>query len=373
MDDISKKESDAYIAVISEVKPHPNADKLELAMIKNWQCVIAKDTFKPGDKVLFIQPDAMILPPDESMPCDWAEGIRRYLGSRGRVKIVALRGEISNGIIVDINAQSFRQYIEAAFAKKTDVELLEDTAKSIETVGDSICILLGISHYTPPIPQCLDAKTSILPNGVEKSDEINFQSLDTDDLHLGEVVLVTRKMDGSSAMIYYNPDTDEIEMCSRSMNLYTDRDNNYTIALRPYVEQVKALGKFYGEPIAVRGEVCGNNINSHKCNKDAKLPLGFYMYGIRFPQNTDPAMRFGRWQSGRHFTDINKKLIELGCMPIPTVPVLGETTITMEQLRAWENAPVEDGEGVVVNGTWDSHSQTSSYKAKSALYYAAMK
>lgn len=363
-------EQDAYITTISEIKPHPNADKLELAMIKNWQCVIAKGSFKVGDKVLYIQPDAMILPPVEGVVSDWAEGIRRYLGSRGRVKIITLRGEISNGIIVDIENPLFK----SSFAELLDSKCMPFMdISNIESYADMICDILGIGHYTPPIPQCMEAKSTSMPVGVEKSDETNFQSLDTKDLHLGETVLVTRKMDGSSGTLYYNPNTDELSIHSRSLSMYLDKDNNYTVAMRPYIEQVKALANYYKEPIAIRGEVCGNGVNSHKCNKDAKLPLGFYMYGIRFPEQTDTALKYGNWKSGRHFTDINKKLIELGMSPIPTVPILGEAVITMEQLRAWENAPVEDGEGVVVNGTWLGKQQTASYKAKSALYYAAMK
>lgn len=149
--------------------------------------------------------------------------------------------------------------------------------------------------------------------------------------------------------------------------------NNYTVAMLPLKDATVALGKFYGEPIAIRGEVCGNGMNGHKANKDAKLPLCFYVYGVRFPQNTDPAIRFGRWKSGRHFLDVVGQARKLGFTEISTVKSLGEFTITRELLREWETAPAEDGEGIVVNGAWDNKCGTSSYKVKSAYYYAAMK
>lgn len=370
---VPPKEIDAYIAEISGILQHPNADRLEIATIRNWRSVVGKGEFTPGDVILYVQPDAMINKPNEANDMSWAEGIRTYLGKNGRVKIVNLRGEISNGLIVKLS--TIKDYLinraeEAGLITKSPTDFIS-WVKELDSL--MLCSLLGITHYVAPVPQCLEARSVGMPLGVEKSDETNFQSLRESDLHIGETVLVTRKMDGMSATLYYNPNTDELSMHSRSMNLYMDKDNSYTIAMRPYIEHVKEMARHFGEPFAIRGEVCGAGANAHKVNEDAKKPLGFYMYGTRSPENADSALRYGRWKSGRHFLDVNKILVEHGFTPIPTVPVLGETIITMDKLREWENAPASLGEGVVVNGTWESNCSTSSYKAKSALYYAAMK
>lgn len=405
------KTKDAYIAEINDIKPHPNADKLELAYIKGWQCIVGKGEFKVGDKVLYIQPDAVIyetmLHPTVnagvfseedaakitgSLTNKWTEGVRRYLAKNGRVKIVTLRGELSNGLIVKLddikddfvnNAavdlalcgreklnDKFEIEVQAGknfFAKRDIVTSVTDCEPWL------LQDVLGIGHYTPPIPQDLSAKSAGMPTGVEKSDEENYQSLDEKDLHIGEQCLATRKMDGSSGTIYYDPKTDTFDIYSRSLCLKQECVNNYTVAMLPLKDATIALGKFYGEPIAIRGEVCGNGMNGHKANKDAKLPLCFYVYGVRFPQNTDPAIRFGRWKSGRHFLDVVGQARKLGFTEISTVKSLGEFTITRELLKEWETAPAEDGEGIVVNGAWDNKCGTSSYKVKSAYYYAAMK
>lgn len=405
------KTKDAYIAEINDIKPHPNADKLELAYIKGWQCIVGKGEFKVGDKVLYIQPDAVIYETMShpkvnagifseedaakitgSLTNKWTEGIRRYLAKSGRVKIVTLRGELSNGLIVKLDD------IKDDFVNNAGVDLalcgrekLNDkfeielqAGKNFLAKRDIVTAatdcepwllqeVLGIGHYTPPIPQDLSAKSSGMPTGVEKSDEENYQSLDEKDLHIGEQCLATRKMDGSSGTIYYDPKTDTFDIYSRSLCLKQECVNNYTVAMLPLKDTTIALGKFYGEPIAIRGEVCGNGMNGHKANKDAKLPLCFYVYGVRFPQNTDPAVRFGRWKSGRHFLDVVGQARKLGFTEISTVKSLGEFTITRELLKEWETAPAEDGEGIVVNGAWDNKCGTSSYKVKSAYYYAAMK
>ena len=51
----------AYITVIDEIKPIPNADKIELARVGGWQVVVSKaDNYKVGDKVIYIEIDSKV-------------------------------------------------------------------------------------------------------------------------------------------------------------------------------------------------------------------------------------------------------------------------------------------------------------------------
>lgn len=353
--------ADAYIANVNFVKPHPNADRLEFAYIRNWQCVVGKGEIQKGDTVLFVQPDAFIPATlDGGLTNTWADGVRAYLaGSKHeRVKCAKLRGENSFGLIVTLDK------LQGDWENNWAV--LHPNGEPAPDIKEADVVLLakvlGIEHYVAPIPQDLNAKSVGLPMGVEKSDEVNFQALDDDHLHLGETVLATRKMDGSSGTLYYNPNTDVLSVHSRSLNLKLECQNNYTNAMLPLADAIKALANFYGEPMAIRGEVCGNGINANKSNIDSSGPLGFYVYGVRFPENEDFRARMGFWKSGRHFTDVVAKAEELGYNNLKTVPLLGEHVITKELLTAWQNAPRKDGEGIVVNG------ETFSYKIRSAEY-----
>ena len=357
--------TDAYITEIGFIKPWPTtfkdgtplpenmrSDNLELAYIKNWQCVIKKGEFTRGEKVLYIQPDAQIA--KEGTP--WADGIRSYLSGSGRVKIAVIRKQISNGIILKLSEV-------ADFLDENDV-----------------CGSLKIKHYEAPAPQCLEAKSGNLPPGIEKSDEENYQSLDDAELRLGEKALMTRKIDGSSAIIYFHPEEDEIRICSRSMELRPELDNNYTKACRPYFDSVRALAKMINSPVCIRGEVYGNGLNANKANLDAKKPLGFAVYGVRLPERFDDlGVRYGCWGSDWHFTKLNDLLAEAEekgfgkqLKRFETVPVLGEVVITKELLEEYEQKPAEDGEGVVFNFTY-CDGLPRSYKDKSAAYYAKMK
>jgi len=90
---------DATIEIISEVIPHPNADRLDLAKVLGFQCVVPKNQYKQGDMVIYIRPDS-VLPTDP-----WAEEYRKY--SPKRVKSVKIRQIWSEGIIVPLTILNF--------------------------------------------------------------------------------------------------------------------------------------------------------------------------------------------------------------------------------------------------------------------------
>ncbi len=81
----------ASIELISEINCHPNADKLELAKVLGYTCIVEKGKYKMGDAVVLIQPDTVL--PNEP----WAEMFKKR-GSR--VKALRLRNIWSFGTLV---------------------------------------------------------------------------------------------------------------------------------------------------------------------------------------------------------------------------------------------------------------------------------
>jgi RNA ligase (TIGR02306 family) len=83
----------ASIELISEINCHPNADKLDLAKVLGYTCIVEKGKYKMGDAVVLIQPDTVL--PNEP----WAEMFKK----RGnRVKAIRLRGHFSFGIVMPL-------------------------------------------------------------------------------------------------------------------------------------------------------------------------------------------------------------------------------------------------------------------------------
>ena len=64
------------VSKIQKVLPHPNAERLELAHVKGWQCVVPKSRYAPGNLVTYI-------PPDSVLPAELSDrlGITKYLSN----------------------------------------------------------------------------------------------------------------------------------------------------------------------------------------------------------------------------------------------------------------------------------------------------
>lgn len=151
---------------IENIKPHPNADKLELAVIGGWQVVVGKGSMSEGQLVTYVPPDAIV-------PSHHAErwGVAKYL-SNGRVRAVKLRGEPSYGFAVPAEGEEGRNSAEA----------------------------LGITKYQPPMKfSCGDSEAEH-PAFTQYTDVENLRHY-TDVLDRGEEVVVTEKIHGTNSRI----------------------------------------------------------------------------------------------------------------------------------------------------------------------------
>jgi len=90
---------------VNEVKPHPNADRLDVIQVLGFQLAVQRDLYRVGDSVVFFPPDILI-------PSSVAEalGTQRYLKhsvypgdekkSQCRVGAIRIRGEASFGFVI---------------------------------------------------------------------------------------------------------------------------------------------------------------------------------------------------------------------------------------------------------------------------------
>lgn len=116
-----------FVSLIDEIKPIQGADKIELCVVKGWECIIPVNTYKVGDIVICATTDAVI-------PLELSESLNvtRYLRSNSRVKTVKLRGVYSECLIIPL---SFAQ-------SKTKKKL---------GVGSDVMDILGVYKYEPPV------------------------------------------------------------------------------------------------------------------------------------------------------------------------------------------------------------------------------
>jgi RNA ligase (TIGR02306 family) len=243
---------DATIEIISEVKAHPDADRLDLVKILGFQCVTQKGLYKGGEKIVYIRPDAVL--PIEP----WTEEYRKY--SPKRIKAVKLRGEFSEGIIV-----RFEQL-------PVDLSNLQ--------VGSDVSEQIGVVHYEAPQPQDLQAK-GYLPVGIGPTDEIRFENI-IDELPFGSIVDVTSKVDGQSCSFYYNIETDEFGVLGRNLEMKLDAVNNYTAHVARYNIKNKLIDycKKHNVSLCIRGESFGQGIQSSGNNPHSQKPKGWVMFSV---------------------------------------------------------------------------------------------
>lgn len=348
------KSNDAFVSEVTKVYQHPNADKLDIAVVKGYRCIVPKGSLCAGASVLYVAPDAKL---DTNK--EWLSDYSKYLANGGRVRTIKLRGEFSEGLIIPLD-------------------------KLPENINDMTPSELGITHWeTLQTGTSMDA-LGVLPFGLTKTDQTNVQQMELSDI-LGKKYLVTRKMDGSSCTYIetYNENTgviDDIHITSRTLDLKLDSKNIYTVAIQDVQADwnkrrtafVTSNGHGFDEAVKkafgcarliCRGEVCGEGINSSKVNKDCFGFPKFHLFEMicRFDDGTElrpnyHSVAFENWCSVFN--------------PVPSVEII--RGLTEEDIEKYLNAPANEGEGVVL---WelseDENFMTGfSFKIKSKDYYS---
>jgi len=112
----------AHVELIESISPIEGADRIEMCQVLGWQCVITKkDNLKIGDKIIYVEVDSIM--PDKPE--------YEFLRERKfRVKTIKLRGQISQGLVIPLPADS---YIKGQYE-----------------VGEDVTELLGITKYLSP-------------------------------------------------------------------------------------------------------------------------------------------------------------------------------------------------------------------------------
>lgn len=234
----------ATIRTISEIKEHPKADALELAMIDGWQVVVKKDEFFPEEVVVYFEIDSW-MPAEVASFLSKGKEPREYEGVRGeRLRSIKLRGQLSQGLVLPLG-------------------ILQET-ENLE-VGQDVSEELNVKKWERPIsPQLAGLAKGNFPSFLRKTDQERIQNMfkELTPEHFEDEYEVTLKVDGSSCTFYHKDGTTGV--CSRNLELKTDENN----AGNAFVKMFNQLGldeslKSFGKNIAVQGELWGSGINGN--------------------------------------------------------------------------------------------------------------
>jgi RNA ligase (TIGR02306 family) len=349
----------ATIETISEIKTHPNADAIELAMVRGWQVVVRRGEFQPGDKVIYLEIDSWV--PTEIAPfLSKGQEPREYEGVKGeRLRTVKLRGEISQGLILP-------------------TEIVNPSLVNDWTDGTDLTEILGVIKWEPPISAQLAGQVEgNFPSFIRKTDQERVQNcysemafLDNHQ-HGGIRWIIEEKLDGSSCTVFVRFQRDvaeglyEVGICSRNFELKINeenKDNTFikTVTEAGYLNHMFKLGK----SIAVQGEVCGPGIQGNKYKLERPT---LFVFDVFLIDERRYATREERWE-------VLQALISLG-VKVDQVPHLGSTKmpgsiqecLTMADGKSKIN-PKANREGIVFKTLDVIEGQVVSFKAISNAF-----
>ncbi|MBI2898626.1 MAG: RNA ligase (ATP) [Planctomycetes bacterium] len=312
---------------VARIRPHPNADRLEIAEVLGWQVVVKKGEFREGEKVVYFPPDT-ILPQAVSDRF----GVTQYL-AKGRIRCAKLRGESSFGVVVRPD--------DPAWAEGADV------------AGH-----YGAAKYFPPIrPHAGDVEEDhpLFEKYTDMEDLRNFPEA----FRPGEEVIVTEKVDGTNARAGRVAG----EWMAGSHNLRRrkppegDTANLYWHPLS--LEPVRALLSSYteAEAVVLFSEVFGARIQDFDYGRKNRIDF------LAFDLAVD-----GRYLD---YDDFKGACDRFG---VSTVPVLHRGPYSLDAIRRLAEGPTVVGgehhrEGVVVRAARERRWEAGGHVRRAILKY----
>lgn len=280
----------ASIQKVRKLIPIHNADRIELALVNDWTCIVKKGEFSVGDDCVYFEIDSLL--PDEERYSFLASSKKDYFGSQKyRIKTMKMKGVLSQGLALPLS-----YYPEMIHFKE----------------GDDITELLNIIKYDPEFyndngskPKTGNSKGKF-PSFLSKSDQERIQNLphyyETYKDHLWEETL---KLDGSSMTVYkhfkkitfwdkvklylgFKIDLHQFGVCSRNLELSRSDDYSKTFINNgkesEYVQSdfwkiaIKLkLEKYLPVGYALQGELIGPKIQS---NHEKVTENQFWVYDV---------------------------------------------------------------------------------------------
>ena len=255
----------AVIEEILNIEPIAGADRIEVATIKGWKAVVGKGQHTIGEKVVYVETDA-ILPHAPWSSFLWKKGDEGK--TQIRLRICKFKHQISQGLVLPLSVLDGKKF-------PTDKR---DNPVYPFRVGMEVTGMLGISKWDPPIPACLAGVVKgQFPCWIPKTDETRIQAAPGVLKEIaGKPVYIATKCDGSSMTVYYN--RGEYGVCSRNLEFKEEDTSTFSEVARKYdlKNKLAALGR----NIAIQAECVGEGIQRNRMGMKGHDMLVFNVYSI---------------------------------------------------------------------------------------------
>lgn len=283
------------IRKVAEIKPIPNADNIELAIVDGWQCVVKKGEFKVGDNGLYFEIDSFI-PMGKPYFEFLRKDAREWNGILGtKIRTIKLRGQISQGLLLS------KETISSPLPLK-EGEYLDNLAKHFGVVKwereepqqeirkdswlDPIIRFFVPKKYRPVVFDFIYSKffkrkskgKSSFPSFIPKTDQDRIQNVINKKLGSTDEYRVTVKMNGSSMTMYVRDGI--FGHCSKNIKLGVEDGSRFSEIVKRYNVN-SLLPNILGlRNIAIQGELCGPGIQGNYENLETTDFFVFDMWDI---------------------------------------------------------------------------------------------
>lgn len=203
----------ATIQKIRELRPIPNADKIEVARVLGWEVVVGKDEFKEGDWCVYVEIDSILpdLPPFEFL--------KDSKNRMKRIKTVKFKGQVSQGIVFPLDVLMYM--CKRKFGEGNTLLPLKE--------GFDVTEIMEVTKYEPPEDDNNQPKPTAnlrrqghRPTFCPKTDQTRVEVLEPlIEKYRGYKFWISEKLDGSSWSAYYCDG--KFGVCSRNLDVTKPR------------------------------------------------------------------------------------------------------------------------------------------------------
>lgn len=293
----------ASIQKVWKIEPIEGADRIELAHVLGWQCVVKKGEFKEGDNGVYFEIDSFLpIRPEYEFLRASSYKNTELMGEGFKLRTQKFRGQISQGMILPLDL------------------VANDACRGLP-VGTDVTELLGVRKYEMP-EMAMTGGTAVgeLPGNVPHTDEIRIQAMPELLQEFGDLeYYISTKIDGSSHSvsvdgkgIHYMGHNYEYKLDDKC-NFYQYIKKVYPALAEDMTEYMKKNGC---SSVVIQGEYAGPGIQGNRLKLKApkwfvfdiringkRIPLDDMLETVeKFDLETVPIEERGKGLSNRYPT-----------------------------------------------------------------------
>lgn len=256
----------ATVREVTDVRPIPDADRIEIVQVGGWQVVATRGAYRPGERCVYVEIDAALPVSRECFAFLASRGTRKLATDPSDadwhvLRTARMRGVYSQGLLLPL-----------------------DTVGDLP-VGTDVTKILGIRLYEPPVLATTSHQmVGKFPTLVRKTDAERVQNL-TD--HWSTLCTyrwyATKKYDGQSVTVMN--DNGQMRVCSRNWEI---RPEGTLYDICTYFHAQLPLGSY------VQGEYVGPKIQGNRSRLLKPTIFVFGYYDLNNPEAL-PRTQWPRW------------------------------------------------------------------------------